>query len=206
METLTNPEENSPILPEEENGDKLISFVPISANPETGVFHNVDILNKLLPVMEGYRQYLDDDYTPDNEADYSSWLENKIEFVNSVYPWIVAVNVGEELSGCLWVSSWFSFNDTPYEAVVGGFAFPGVDPSHTKEAIQKFVAEIFTGTTVDIIRTETDEDNRAARIAMMRAGFKYPEPRRWVRKLNGKAVNGIILSITRDEFEGSLNE
>lgn len=177
-----------------------IEFVPIIINAETGHFENLNLFQELLPILEETSHIFGDDSMPKVE-NYNEWLQCTIEFAQDAAPWIFAVLVEGKLQGLMWAINWSGNGPRIHCVQISGVNKRKTSMAMTTQAIKEFLKFIFEQTEVYIIRGEYTQDNRAAGLALGRAGFSHPETERATMIRNGQEVTGIIKSITRPEWE-----
>ncbi len=177
-----------------------IALNVVDVDSENGVMHGFEFLQPLLGQYEIYNDHFRNDSTPE-PSDYEQWLSSILKFIHNNSPWFFAATVNDELQGCLWVTNWEKQGEEFYSCEFHGFAFPGVNPASTCEAIRLLTKTVFNETPVYIIRTVSPEGNRAAQIAAKRAGYSHPEKMRAWQVRGGEPITGIISSIIRPEFE-----
>jgi hypothetical protein len=182
-----------------------ISFEPVWFNPETGTFQNIHLLFQMLPVLEQYADIFGNDYIS-LEQDYNEWLDSVMGFIQQVAPYFFVALEDGQPTWLVWASNWESFKQHAHSVEIGGLAKRGVLPLKTKVMTYCLLDMLFETTDVNIVRAECEESNRAVRLSLMRTGFSHPEKRRCIKVKNGQEVTGIILSMTRSEWEQLHNE
>jgi RimJ/RimL family protein N-acetyltransferase len=184
-----------------QNFDK-IELASIDFNPDVGWYQNVHLLLKVLPIMEGYPDNFRVDGYPHPKDDSGNWMTFVMSSIQEAAPWFFAVLADDEVIGACWAHDWEGPQEQRHSVMMGGVSRRGVDPDVTRTWVRMLCGKIFEETGAYIIRAACEESNRASRIAMIRAGFSHQEQRRaWILK-DGAEITGIIMSITRSEFEG----
>ncbi len=176
-----------------------IQFRQIIIDPETGDFQNFTIFKDFLPILEEYHRFFGDDFTPSIE-NYAAWLKKYLDFVKDIAPWFFCVVVNGEPQGLIWAYNWEDPGLGVYTVDIGGLAKRGTPVEVTKRTIRQFLEMLFAETGVYVVRGDCAFGNRAARLAMLRAGMSHPEIRRAWKVCDGAEITGIIYSITRHEM------
>lgn len=177
-----------------------IEFVPIIINAETGRFQNLNLFQELLPILEETSHIFGDDSIPKVE-NYHEWLQYHIGFVQNAAPWIFAVLVDGKPQGFCWAINWAGNGPGVHSVQISGANRRKTPVAVTTQTIKMLVDLIFQQTEVYIIRGGYTQDNRAAGLALGRAGFSHPETERATMTRSGQEITGIIKSLTRPEWE-----
>jgi hypothetical protein len=216
MKKKKQKQKNDRLLPKQENDSKQqkvlhklthefkVELLPFEVNPETGFFENVHLFSELLPTIEEFSHIFGDDSLPD-VSNYNEWLSYQLGFVKEISPWIFIVMVDDKPQGLCWALNWGQNGARFHDVQISGLAKRKTPLSVTTKTIHALLQKIFKETDVYIVRSSFGINNRAASLAMIRAGLSNPEPQRaWMYK-DGIEIAGIIRSITRPEWEAIDN-
>lgn len=180
--------------------DSSVELISLEINPVTGMFKNVHLYGALLPTIEEFSDIFGDDTLP-SVANYNEWIQFEMDFIKDVTPWAFIVLVNGQPQGLCWLTSWWAPGKSYHSVDIGGLAKRGTSLEVTKKTIHALLDKAFNETDVYIVRSNCAKSNRAASIAMIRAGFSHPEPMRAFMVKKGVEIDGIIRSITRPEWE-----
>lgn len=180
--------------------DSSVELVPLVVDEETGFFENSELYRELLPTIEEFSNLFGDESLP-SVSNYSEWLQFELDFIREVSPWAFIVLADGKPQGLCWLISWWAPGKNYHSVDIGGIAKRGTPIEITQKTIWALLDKAFTETEVYIIRANCAKNNRAASLAMIRAGFTHPEPMRAFMVKGGVEIDAIIRSITRPEWE-----
>lgn len=183
--------------------DKVLArmeFVPVLVDTARGEFANIHQLYQVMPLMADYADHFWDD-SVDARKEYGTWLQLVMEFIEACDGWFYIASLDGEPQSVVWVNDFAFIGRTAHTCWMGGATRRKADPVISQACMRWMLQRVFEQTDVYIVRALMDEDNRAARMACWRGGFSHPETLRAYRIKRGRERTGIIMSITRPEFD-----
>lgn len=180
---------------------KLLSVV---YKPDKGVYRNMDHMMFICDLFKKNRYHFTNDYMADltNDDEVAQFILDYIETLNG---WFFIVNVDDKPSGLIWAENWKSFGRKIYSVEISGVACRGVRIFDTSSAIKELSKEIFKRTDCYVVRSVFEESNTPARLAVKRSGFKALDSLTAHHLRDGAECTAIIASITRPDYEATVN-
>jgi len=155
-------------------------------------------------LFEYYQNTILNDWSPSMSDPVAAW-DFLLGYISTLAPWFFVVTDDSEPVGILFAENWVQHGDKIYSCEIGGLPKRKVKNSNISLGVSKLLEEIFEQTSCYAVRTIFEDTNRASRMFLRRMKFRISGgwPAHCIR--NGQECTAMIGTITRPEFEASLN-